>query len=131
MPQPPGQVRRVPRPRFVVERYEPGLTFPQLKASEPEVRRAAAALTSDGHPVRYLGALLIPAEETAFVVFEADAAHWVAEASRMADLPFDRIALVVELRESERLTSAAVRMRHARVDTPDPVERAAAPKEVR
>ena len=88
--------------RFVVERYVPGLTIADLRSAEPRFRRAATALRRSGHPARYLGSMLIEAEETCFSVFEADAVESVAEVNRLAGLPFDRIVPVVELREPER-----------------------------
>lgn len=97
MSQLPGSDRRS---NFMVERYEPGLTLEQLRQSEPDIRAAADAVTSDGHEVRYVGSTLIPAEETAFYAFAAEAARWVGEAVRRAGLPCDRIVAVVESRES-------------------------------
>ncbi len=92
-----------PRPRrFVVERYAPELTLEGMRAGEVRARRAAAAVTRSGHPVRYVGSIVIEAEETIFSVFEADAPESVAEVNRRACLPFDRVVPVVELREPER-----------------------------
>jgi len=88
--------------RFVVERYSPGMTLALVRAMEPRLRLAAATITGEGHPVRYLGSILITAEETAFSVFEADGVESVAEVNSRVDAPFDRVVPVVELREPER-----------------------------
>lgn len=88
--------------RFVVERYAPELTLEGMRAGEVRARRAAEAVTRAGHPVRYVGSIVIEAEETIFSVFEADAPESVAEVNRRACLPFDRVVPVVELREPER-----------------------------
>jgi hypothetical protein len=88
--------------RFVVERYSPGMTLALVRAMEPRLRLAAASITGEGHPVRYLGSILITAEETAFSVFEADGVEAVAEVNSRVGAPFDRVVPVVELREPER-----------------------------
>jgi hypothetical protein len=88
--------------RFVVERYSPGMTLDLIRAMEPRLRLASASITGEGHPVRYLGSILITAEETAFSVFEADGAASVAEVNSRVDAPFDRVVPAVELREPER-----------------------------
>ena len=106
--------------RFVVERYAPGLTLEAMSADEARVRSATAAMTRAGRRVRYVGSIVIAAEETAFSVFEADDAEAVAEANRRANVPFDRVVPIVELREPE--TSALARSLVGRRDV-----RAAAP----
>jgi hypothetical protein len=88
--------------RFVVERYSPGMTLALVRAMEPRLRLAAVSITSEGHPVRYLGSILIAAEETVFAVFEADGDESVAEVNSRASAPFDRVVPVIELREPER-----------------------------
>ncbi len=109
-PQPPSVSR------FVVERYSPGLTLELIRSMEPGLRLAAASITGEGHPVRYLGSILIAAEETVFSVYEADSAEAVAEANRRVAAPFDRVVPVVELREPERsaLARSHIRRRGAR-----------------
>jgi hypothetical protein len=98
----PSRPQPVSVSRFVVERYSPGLTLELVRAMEPMLRLAAASITGEGHPVRYLGSILITAEETAFSVFEADDAESVAEVNRRVEAPFDRVVPAVELREPER-----------------------------
>jgi hypothetical protein len=88
--------------RFVVERYSPGMTLARIRAMEPRLRLASASITGEGHPVRYLGSILITAEETAFSVFEADGVESVADVNSRVGAPFDRVVPVVELREPER-----------------------------
>ncbi len=113
MPEPTKPNRGTTLSGFLVERYDPGLTIARLKADEPEVRRAARTLTRAGHPVRYLGSTLIPAEETAFYLFEAEDTQWVEEATRRARVPFDRVVSVVDSREPQR----AVRPQRRRVSS--------------
>jgi Nickel responsive protein SCO4226-like len=90
-----------PLPRFVVERYAPDLSLEGVRSMEPRLRRAAAALSRAGRPVRYLGSIVITAEETVFSVFEANGPETVAEVNDRAAVPFDRVVPVVELREPE------------------------------
>jgi hypothetical protein len=98
----PSRPQPVRVSRFVAERYSPGMTLALVRAMEPRLRLAAASITGEGHPVRYLGSILIAAEETVFSVFEADGAESVAEVNSRIEAPFDRIVPVVELREPER-----------------------------
>ena len=93
--------------RFVVERYAPELTLERMRAGEARARRAAAAISRSGQRVRYVGSIVIEAEQTIFSVFEADAPGAVEEVNRRAELPFDRIVPVIELREPERPAPAA------------------------
>ena len=87
--------------RFMVERYAPDRHLQDVRSIEPEFQRASAAVSRTGRPVRYLGSIVITAEETVFSVFEADDAETVAEVNERVGLPFDRVVPVVELRESE------------------------------
>jgi hypothetical protein len=52
--------------------------------------------------VRYLGSIVIPAEETVMTVFEAAVVSDVEALHQAAGVGFDRIVPIVELRESER-----------------------------
>lgn len=97
-----------PGARFLVERYWPGLTLERLKATEAKVRRASAAVSREGHPVRYLGSTFVPEEESVLAVFAAEAAEWVVEVNRRAGLPVDRVVAVVELRRAERAAPPSI-----------------------
>jgi hypothetical protein len=74
---------------FVVECYWPDVTPDALRAVRARVR--AATPEGAGAPVRFLGVLLIVADEVAFWRFEADALDAVDQVSRAAGLSFDRI----------------------------------------
>jgi hypothetical protein len=82
---------------YLVECYWPGVTRAAL--TEAGVRAAAAArqLRILGRDVRFLGSLLIPADETAFCRFAAACAADVEHAGTLAQLPFDRVLESVEL----------------------------------
>ena len=102
MPRMPHQHDANPAPRYVAERYWPGLTLDRVESGEVELRRAAADLSREGRDVRYLGTTFIAAEEAAFALFEASDPASVEEVNRRAGQPFDRIVPVIDLRESDR-----------------------------
>jgi Nickel responsive protein SCO4226-like len=54
-------------------------------------RRAAAALTAEGQPVRLLRSIFVPEDETCFFLVEADTAEAVHEAATRAAVPFERV----------------------------------------
>ena len=79
---------------YVVERYLPGLSQPELLHSLERLERVAEELRSKGTPVRYLGSTIVPEDEACFCQFEGDELA-VAEANRRAGVPFDRIVAAV------------------------------------
>ena len=93
-----------PRPetRFVVERYAPGVSVADVRAGERRLRRAIAKSAADGRSIRYLGSIVIDAEDTVIAVFEARSLEDVSDVQIAARVGFDRIVPAVELRESER-----------------------------
>lgn len=90
------------RSRFVVERYTPGVSVEAVRAGERRLRRVAAAFAASGRPVRYLGSIVIGAEDTVIAVFEARSLEEVAGLHAAAEVAFDRIVPVIELREPEQ-----------------------------
>jgi hypothetical protein len=58
-------------------------------------RAAAIELTRRGTPVRYRRSILLPDEETSFVLFEAESADAVRAAAQLAALPCERICAAV------------------------------------
>lgn len=58
-------------------------------------RAAAEELTRGGTPVHYRRLIFVPSEETCFVLFEAESADAVREAARRADLPCERVNVVL------------------------------------
>jgi hypothetical protein len=87
---------------FLVERYVPGVAGDQFAEAVQRTASAAAALTEQGVPVRYLGSVYVPAEECSFCCFEARDAEAVHEANRRAGVPFWRLVPAVFLREENR-----------------------------
>ena len=77
-------------PEFLVEFYVSRQDAGAVERAE-RARLSADALTREGTPVRYLRAILVPEDETCFLLFEAGSADAVREAAKRAALPFERI----------------------------------------
>jgi len=56
------------------------------------VRKAAEQITLRGTNVRYRRSMFVPAEETCFVLLEADSIDAVHDTARLAGVPYDRIS---------------------------------------
>lgn len=76
---------------YMVECYWPGVTPEALGITEAEAVRAARGLTEEGTPVKYVDSILVPEDESAFLLFEAPSLAAVEEASRRARIPFARV----------------------------------------
>ena len=75
----------------------PGVTESDMSSIVRAAVQAAQSMSADDHDVRYLASTLIPLDEVVLCLFEAESAHDVAEANRLADVPFDRIVPAVPL----------------------------------
>lgn len=78
-------------PRYMVERYLPGLTPDMLSAAATRAKHTTADMTREGTPVRYLRSTFVPGEEKCFCLFEGSSAEVVKEANERAQIPFERI----------------------------------------
>ena len=56
------------------------------------IREAAHQLTLSGTPVRYRRSMFVPAEETCFVLLEADSIDAVHDTALLAGLDYDRVS---------------------------------------
>lgn len=79
---------------------------PKRRGSEPEefvrrVRSAAWALTAEGTPIRYLGSILVPEEETCFHLYRAQSERVVEEVSRRAGFESPRIVPALLFQDEE------------------------------
>jgi hypothetical protein len=81
---------------FLVEHYWPGVTAAEFGRAAERVRVSAERLAGDGRRIRYLHSTLVPEDEAAFCVFEAESQHLVEEAYARADVRFERIRAAVE-----------------------------------
>lgn len=80
---------------YLVEHYHPRSRGDQLTQASARLRAAAAQMSREGTPVRYLRGLFVPDDETCFHIFEAGSADAVGEAARRAELAYDRILKAV------------------------------------
>lgn len=83
---------------YLIEAYVAGGDITDLR---DRARAAAETMTNEGHAVRYLRSVLVPADETCFHLFDAVSAETVAEVARRAELRYERIVEAEEYR-SER-----------------------------
>jgi hypothetical protein len=86
-------------PEFMAETYTPrggpgGAAVPRAA----DLARAAAQASAPGAAVRFLGAILLPGEETGFWLYQAQAAEAVRAAMTAAGLRPERITPAVTLR---------------------------------
>lgn len=84
------------RETYVVECYWPSVTEQAHAAAVARARVAAKETSGNRHEVEFLGSILIPAEETVFCLFSGTEDD-IREASRRAELPFERILEVERL----------------------------------
>ena len=80
---------------FLLELYVARSDGAGVEGSAERARLAAEELSRAGTPVRYLRAIFVPEDETAFFLYEAASAEAVYEAANRASLDFERIAEAV------------------------------------
>ena len=78
-------------PRYMVERYLPGITTDQLTAAAARAKSTTARMTQEGVPVRYLRSTFLPGEEKCFCLFDGPSVDAVKQANEEAEIPFERI----------------------------------------
>jgi hypothetical protein len=89
-------------PWFLLELYVSREAEAAARRGAADARRAAEELTRAGTPVRFLRSIFVPADETWFLLFEADSAAAVREAARRAGLAVERVAEAVLETTGER-----------------------------
>jgi hypothetical protein len=75
---------------FVAECFWPGVEDADLHTLDERARASAAELSAAGRPVRYLGSLLMRADEVVLCLFEGSSQS-VRDAAVRAEVPFERI----------------------------------------
>jgi len=78
-------------PEFLVELYVSKPDCGCFAAWADRVERAAAELTLEGKAVRLLHSILVPEDETCFLLVEAGTAEAVRETATRAALAFERV----------------------------------------
>ena len=81
-----------PMPEFLVELYVPKADRAPVAVWAERLTGAAAELTAEGRPVRLLRSILVPEDETCFLLVEACSAATAREAATRAALSFERVA---------------------------------------
>jgi hypothetical protein len=76
---------------YVVERYWPGVSTPDVDVLAERLRCAAVRLAAAGESVRYLGSLLIVGDDVVQCRFESVDTNAVVRLNEQADARFDRI----------------------------------------
>lgn len=80
---------------FSLEIYAPRGDAGGVAATCERARRAAEALAAKGTDVRFVRSVFLPADETCFLLFEAETPEAVEEVGRRALVSFDRVAEAV------------------------------------
>ncbi len=86
-----------PLTTFMAECFWPGVDQQQLVAAGARARRAAHAITAEGTFARYLGSILVPADEIAFCFLETASIDAAVDVNRRAAIPSERILEIVQL----------------------------------
>jgi len=73
---------------YLIEAYVAGGDIADLQG---RARAAAETMSNEGHAIRYLRSVLVPADETCFHLFDAASEDTVAELARRAQLTYERI----------------------------------------
>jgi len=81
----------------LVEHYWPGVTEEAFRMAAERVRSSASELAGAGESIRYLHSTLVPADESAFCVFEAASVELVERAYALAEVPFERVVVALEV----------------------------------
>ena len=88
-------------PEFLAETYAPATPPAPAVSRAGDLAVAAGQASQDGAPVRFLGAILVPEEETCFWLYQAPSAAAVRLAMIRARLRPGRITPAVPVRPPE------------------------------
>lgn len=86
---------------FMAECFWPGVTTQKVADAGERIRQAARAISPQGRPGRYIGSILVPADEIALCLFEALSEAAASEINRQAAIPSERILQIVQLTSQE------------------------------
>ena len=87
---------------FLVELYVSRADADGVEREEQRARQAAAALSAEGRPVRFVRSIFVPEDETCFLVVEADTAATVREAATRAAVQFERVLATAARTDDQR-----------------------------
>ena len=83
---------------YLLEAYATKLDELRIRDLTAGARAAAQAMTRIGAPVRYVGSIFVPEDETCFHLLEAPSADVIRRAGGRASFAFERIVEVIESR---------------------------------
>jgi hypothetical protein len=86
---------------YLIETYVSRAGAEMVAACAERARRAAEQLMWQGTPVRCLGTVFVPEDETCFYLYEAAGEEVVREAAHRADLRVERIVEAITPRGEE------------------------------
>jgi Nickel responsive protein SCO4226-like len=89
----PGTVADVTE--FLLELYVSRGDSAAAERGAEQARLGAEALVREGVPVRYLGSMFVPEDETCFYLYEAPSADAVREAARRGQLAVARVVRAI------------------------------------
>jgi hypothetical protein len=81
-------------PEYLLELYVPAGGAGTAATGAGSVREAVDRVASHGEAVRYLRSIYVAADETCFVLLEAETAQAAHEVARLADVPSNRVSEV-------------------------------------
>ncbi len=85
-------------PEFLAETYAPRDAVGTAAPCADDIALAAGEVSRPGAPVRFLGAVVVPEDETCFCLYQAPSAGAVREAMTRAELRPERITQAVSIR---------------------------------
>lgn len=77
--------------RFLVESYLPARGDDDVSKVDATARAAADEFRREGAGLHFVESIFVPEDEMCLLVFEADSAELVREASRRAGIPCERV----------------------------------------
>lgn len=93
-----------PAPEYIAECLWPGVTRSDVAELETRAAASAATTAAGAEAVRYLGSVLLPADEVVFCFFSGPSSTAVEAVARAAGIPFERV--LESVRVGERQTDA-------------------------
>jgi hypothetical protein len=82
---------------YLVEHYWPGITTDRFEQATDRLRSSAERLSDKGTRVRLLHSTLVPQDEAAVCVFQAESRAAVEQAYTTASVPWERVLDALEI----------------------------------
>jgi len=84
-------------PIYMVERILPSATLESLECIQRAAGQACRESTASGRPIRYLRSTFTPGESRCRCLFDAPDGDLVREVNDVAELPYSRVVLAMDL----------------------------------